>query len=33
MIATRGTAAAISAGGVEVEAVFKVNEGAPTSSI
>ncbi len=29
LIATRGTAAAISAGGVEVEAVFKVNEGRP----
>ena len=29
VIATRGTAAAISAGGVEVESVFKVNEGRP----
>ena len=29
LIATRGTAAAISAGGVEVESVFKVNEGRP----
>jgi carbamoyl-phosphate synthase large subunit len=29
LIATRGTAAAISSGGVEVEAVFKVNEGRP----
>ena len=29
LIATRGTAAAISSGGVEVEAVFKANEGRP----
>ena len=29
LIATRGTAAAIMAGGVEAEAVFKVNEGRP----
>ncbi len=29
LIATRGTAAALTAAGVEVEAVFKVNEGRP----